>query len=214
MNGTSIAYAASVYHDSCGRWIAGYTNFCPFFIERARSRAFAYPNYLGVAIHELTHALIFNSIMDNWRKPNGTRYKDLNENVIVEGKDYFNLTQCYLATPKLIEKAKQHYGCDSIDKIATDNDMKQNADNTTFVGFCKAAHWESRIINDEVMTPMSSNKVPVISDMTLAIFEVLIWLFFFIFFSIVFFCQIKSESNPRLETICLHVCVCVCVCSG
>ena len=84
-----------------------------------------------------------------------------------------------------MEKAKAHFNCNNIPiGIPTDNQMTWNEAAQNYEGKCSLAHWETRVINDEIMGPYSSAKPPLISEMTLALYEVckkLNLCFFFVF---------------------------------
>ena len=98
----------------------------------------------NILLHEITHILVFHPIFFN----------------------YFNMITTYngvsyIKSPKVLEKAKEHFGCSTIQRIALENDGGEGS---------AGSHWESRYMLGDYMI---STDYPdaAISDITLALFE-------------------------------------------
>ena len=98
----------------------------------------------NILLHEITHILVFHPIFFN----------------------YFNMITTYngvsyIKSPKVLEKAKEHFGCSTIQRIALENDGGEGS---------AGSHWESRYMLGDYMI---STDFPdaAMSDITLALFE-------------------------------------------
>jgi hypothetical protein len=99
-------------------------------------------------LHEMSHVLIFH--------PSFFLFLDmLGEKTFNREKRY------YIKTPKVLEKARLHFGCNSIDGIYLENYGGQGS---------SGSHWESRYMLGDYMIATDYPEI-VISDITLAVFE-------------------------------------------
>ena len=106
-------------------------------------------NYMkNLLLHELTHVLGFHPIMFNGL--------NLVISKTIDGEQF-----TYINSPKVIEKAKLHFGCDNIVGIQLENQGQDGS-----VG----SHWESRYMLGDYMISSDYSDV-VISDLTLALLE-------------------------------------------
>ena len=105
--------------------------------------------------HELTHVLVFNVdlIKDHFQ---GTA----NANRIIT-QTINNQARYLLATPKVIEAAKKHFNCSTLQGIELEN---QGGEGTLL------NHWESRVMLGDYMIGFEYGE-SVISEITLAVFE-------------------------------------------
>ena len=98
--------------------------------------------------HEISHVLAFHPYFFN------------NLNLIstksIDGQQY-----TYINSPKVIEKAKLHFGCDNIKGVLLEND---GGDGTA------GSHWDSRYMLGDYMMASDYSEV-VLSDISLALFE-------------------------------------------
>ena len=102
----------------------------------------------NLLLHELTHVLGF--------------YPDILKSLnLITTKEVNNQIFTYINSPKVIEKAKLHFGCDYIEGI-----QLENQGGTGSVG----SHWESRYMLGDYMISFDYSDV-VISDITLALLE-------------------------------------------
>ena len=92
--------------------------------------------------HEFFHILGFNTLF-------------------FEGRAYFSDNAIYLNSPKLLEKAKLHFGCENIPGLRLENQGEQGS-----IG----SHWDARFMQGELMISEDYSEV-VLSDMTLAFLE-------------------------------------------
>ena len=95
-------------------------------------------------LHEITHILIFH--------PEIFKYLGMSKMV---GNN------SYIISPKVIEKAKQHFGCSKLTELALENDGGEGS-----IG----GHWESRYMLGDYMISTDYPDTS-ISDITLALFE-------------------------------------------
>jgi len=98
--------------------------------------------------HEFSHVLAFHPIF----------FEKLNliATESVDGQQY-----TYIKSPKVLEKAKLHFGCDNIKGVQLEND---GGDGTT------GSHWDSRYMLGDYMMASDYSDV-VLSDISLALFE-------------------------------------------
>ena len=102
----------------------------------------------NLLFHEVTHVLGFH--------PTIFREKGLYYNETIDNEE-----RIFINSPKVLEKAKIHFGCDSIKGIRLEN---QGGEGTT------GSHWESRYMLGDYMISSDYQEV-VISDITLALLE-------------------------------------------
>lgn len=95
-------------------------------------------------LHEIFHVLGFtNELLEKH-----VTYKEIN-----------GLKRTLVNSPKVLEKARLHFGCDNIEGVELEN----------YGGLAIGSHWESRIMLGELMTPAFAEKT--LSDITLAFLE-------------------------------------------
>ena len=71
-----------------------------------------------------------------------------------------NKGEFIIKTPRVLELAKQYYGCDDIDGIPLENDGGSGS---------KGAHWERSLLGDEFMTA-SEIYEPKVTAFTMALY--------------------------------------------
>ena len=99
-------------------------------------------------LHEMSHVLIFHPTFFIFLNM-------LSEQIINNERRY------YINSPKVIEKAKLHFGCKSVKGIPLENYGGQGS---------AGSHWESRYMLGDYMISTDYPEI-VISDITLAVFE-------------------------------------------
>ena len=104
-----------------------------------------------ILLHELTHALVFSPILFSYF-PSQHEYK----NVIWQGQK-----KTLVITPKVVEVARKHYGCDTLEGVELEDQGGQGS---------ALAHWESRIMLGDYMISTDFQE-RAISEITLALFE-------------------------------------------
>ena len=99
-------------------------------------------------LHEMSHVLIFH--------PSFFVFLDMLSQKVINREIIY-----YINSPKVLEKAKLHFGCDSVDGIPLEN----------YGGLgSSGSHWESRYMLGDYMIATDYPEI-VISDITLAVFE-------------------------------------------
>jgi hypothetical protein len=115
--------------------------------------------YTNLAFHELAHVLLFNPFLyDLFIDENGVKIPSENvyKTVNVNGLD-----RNMIITPKVVEAARRHYGCDSITGVELENQGGQGTANS---------HWEARVMLSDLMIGFTYDEAT-ISEITLAFFE-------------------------------------------
>jgi leishmanolysin-like peptidase len=180
-SGQTLAYACSCRSNILGRPTFGHINWGSNTINFGATDRIDLQ--LGVAVHEMTHALVFASqnfknFLDTSKsstylgKTLGADFDypkrtapPATEQVMVTAKGLQNAdvkkTITYLKTPKVLEKARAHFGCATLPGVEL-----EDAGSSGTAG----SHWEKRIFNNEYMTGSSAFD-PVYSDITMALFE-------------------------------------------
>ncbi|KDO26018.1 hypothetical protein SPRG_08671 [Saprolegnia parasitica CBS 223.65] len=184
--GTSVlAYATSCQQDQYDRPTMGIVNFCPNKLNTATA---AYELQLGTATHELAHALGFTAqmyaymrhadgtprtprdgttgqppLLTNYKCPNGVTASAV---MLPSTKTMQFFTErghavAKLVTPNVMAYAQTHFGCSTLNGVELEN---QDA------GACFGSHWEERIFEPEMMSPLQSFR-NVQSGLTLAYFQ-------------------------------------------
>ena len=102
----------------------------------------------NLLFHELTHVLGFHPIF--------FEYLNLIYSETINNEKYY-----YINSPKVLEKAKIHFGCDTLKGLQLENQGQAGS-----VG----SHWESRYMLGDYMISSDYTEV-VISDITLALLE-------------------------------------------
>lgn len=153
--GDTIAYAGHCQTDQNGRPIAAHFNWSPsHFQDRMDARLFAY--YTRVALHELTHALVFSpSLIADFPRGEDGRLRSL------EAIPSWHGRQRAVVSPRVTAAARAQLGCDSLQGAHL-----EDGGGTGSAG----SHWESRLFRDEYMTAAASPGPRVLSAITLALF--------------------------------------------
>lgn len=122
-------------------------------------------------MHETTHVLGFSS--GNFYNFIDNQNQTIPDSAVLgykyysSGYQYKNATM--LITPKVKEKVREHFGCDTLEGA----ELEDGGDTSGTAG----SHWEKRLFNSEYMIGQSST-YPALSELTLAAFEVLFELSF------------------------------------
>eukprot|EP01135_Chromosphaera_perkinsii_P009019 Nk52_evm37s1569 gene=Nk52_evmTU37s1569 len=158
--GSVLAFAAACSQDQMDRPVAGYTNFCPNKFSTDSSRLQA---TVKTALHEITHALGFSKwLMRYYRDENGNPRTPRNGAGYPPSSPSTNTVASFfergatvekVVLPTVIEKAREHFGCNSLNGAELENG---------------GSHWESRTFYGEFMTAAISS-FPVLSKLTLAL---------------------------------------------
>jgi hypothetical protein len=93
---------------------------------------------VATILHEVTHILGFSGSAYPWYQDYDLNFRG-EDNVITKN----NKGEYFIKTPRLLELAKQYYGCDDIDGMPLENDGGSGS---------KGAHWERSLFGDEFMT--------------------------------------------------------------
>lgn len=137
------------------RPVAGYIGFTKV-LKLERENWLHY--YTTLAMHELTHCLVFSPnlfpFFFNQRELYGI--SNIIKTVTINGKK-----RSLLSTPKVVQAAKVHFNCDSVEGVELEN---QGSDGTS------GSHWEAREMLTDYMMGASYDEMS-ISEITLALFE-------------------------------------------
>jgi len=110
----------------------------------------------STALHELTHALVFDS--DLYPKYVDKRFIEIPiEKIIKTNKNNRKM----IITPKVVQAAKKHFNCDLLEGLEVEDDGGSGT---------ITSHWEERLMRSDYMCGMVTND-STISEMTLALFE-------------------------------------------
>ena len=104
--------------------------------------------FLSLFLHEISHIMIYHSAF--------FEAFDLYDSKIENNQLIY-----YINSPKVLEKAKLHYGCNTLDGIPLEN---QGGEGTA------GSHWEARYMLGDYMISIDYPEI-VISDISLALFE-------------------------------------------
>lgn len=145
-------------HSQTGRPIAGYIQFKPD-LDMTDTTALDYLVWL--AVHETSHILVMNDgLYGDYVDKNNVKLgiqSVLRDTVHpLSGKRI-----SVISTPKVLEKAREHFGCDKLDGVP----LEYNGGPGT-----AGAHWSKKIMNTDYMIGDSYGE-NLISDITLALFE-------------------------------------------
>ena len=111
-----------------------------------------YKRFLGMLLlHEITHILAFNEQLYEYFGVTNPTVKEL-----VNGAN-----RTLLATPKVLEYARNHFGCQSLTGVELENQGGEGS---------AGSHWEARIMLGDYMISTDYSEL-VVSDITLAVFE-------------------------------------------
>lgn len=151
------AYAVACRYDgNNGRPVAGaisFTKLSDFSKNNAKY------NRSLLVLHELNHIIAFNNeLFGNFRKEDGSQYQyqEVVKDVTINDK-----STKIIITPKVIEAAKKHFGCNSLEGVELED---QGGVGTA------GSHWEQRIMHGDFMISESLTE-NVISEISLALFE-------------------------------------------
>lgn len=143
------------------RPIAGHLTFRQSLFDGAESQRFDYLVWL--AIHEVTHVLVFNEhLFNDW---------PINGNLGGVNKIFKQVTRPdgtvmkLLTTPKIIEQGIKHFNCTSFSGLPLDYKGGQGT---------SGSHWSKRYMNTDYMIGDSYGE-NLISPLTLALFEDSSW---------------------------------------
>ncbi len=103
-------------------------------------------------IHEIFHILAFTPNLYGGLKGKGL----VEVNHPVSNKKSFAI-----ASPKVVEMARKHFGCSTLEHIFLENEGG---------GGTASAHWEKQFLGNELMTGFTSGN-PVLSNISLALLE-------------------------------------------
>ena len=103
-------------------------------------------------LHEISHVMAFNNQLFQYFQ----NIKQPTKNMIING-----LNRTLLATPKVLEYARGHFGCPSLPGVELENQGGEGS---------AGSHWEARIMLGDYMISTDYPEL-VISDITLAVFE-------------------------------------------
>ena len=145
-------------HQETKRPIAGFIQFKPQ-LNVNNSTALDYLVWL--AVHEVSHILVINnSLYEDFINPETLIPLGLNN---VLGKHFHKdgLKVNYIKSPKVLEKAKKHFGCNHIEGVP----LEYNGGAGT-----AGAHWSKKYMNTDYMIGDSYGE-NLISDISLALFE-------------------------------------------
>jgi len=181
----TLAYASKCQDDQYDRPTIGYVNFCPAQIQVADVGSSTYESQLSTAIHEITHALGFTSgNYAYWRDhANGGQPRTPRDSsgapentVSLFGGSAVALpatstlfsavergnTIWKLATPKILEKAREQFGCSTLDGAEIENGGGSGT---------AGSHWEKRVFMNDFMSGVSTGLSAAYTPMTFALLE-------------------------------------------
>eukprot|EP01060_Flectonema_neradi_P003059 TRINITY_DN1191_c0_g2_i2.p2 TRINITY_DN1191_c0_g2~~TRINITY_DN1191_c0_g2_i2.p2 ORF type:complete len:358 (+),score=59.48 TRINITY_DN1191_c0_g2_i2:48-1121(+) len=156
--GSTVAWAVACSVDGDLRPIAGHVNLSPTKLTPNTVGSVAFKNNVATLIHEIFHVMGFSSSFftnpSPWW-PQGAPLLGVTESSPTStGR---------IASPKVLEKARAHFGCDTLDGLLLEN---QGGSGTL------GSHWEKRVMGYEMMTGVGTHFIDnVLSDITLAYFE-------------------------------------------
>jgi hypothetical protein len=178
---TTLAYACACQINQIGRPVFAHITWGLNTLTNL-NHSDLFQQWLGVAFHELTHALGFGrahferffdtevpyDVYDKRttypRVPLDQVIRSVRRTVDVRGA---NLSHdvTLVVLPKVLDIAKRHFGCDTMDGVELED---QGSAGTM------SSHWEKRILNDEYMTA-TSHYLPKKTALTLAMLEASGW---------------------------------------
>jgi len=140
LSGQYVAFSSPCYLDTTdSRPLAAYVNFCPEFVKEE-----SLDMLVDTGVHEVLHTLYFNDALfgkyvDNDGKP-------LGRDQVVR---YVTDTQLEVVSPKAVEKAREHFGCNTLGGVRLEDQ-----------GGCgtSTSHWDARYLQGEVMTGQGSDE--------------------------------------------------------
>jgi leishmanolysin len=150
--GSNVAYALDCAVDAKRRPIAGHFNWGPNQVDSTK-----FDSQLGVALHELSHALGFS-------RSKFTQFYTANQ-VLQDGASTTGngatLATTFMVTPNVVREVRDHFGCSLMGGAVLED---QGGTGTA------GSHWEKRLFMNEYITGTASDH-PIFSRITLAAFE-------------------------------------------
>jgi len=157
-NGIEAAAIHCLQHQETRRPIAGYIQFKSDLSVNSQN---AKDYYAWLAIHEISHILVINrALFEDYIDPESLvplGYDRVIGSKILESGSKMN----FIKTPKVLEKAKNHFGCAKLYGLP----LEYNGGSGT-----AGSHWAKRYMNGDYMIGESFGE-NLISEMSLALFE-------------------------------------------
>lgn len=146
--GNTIATAGPIYlEQDTYRPFVGVVHLC---ISKAASMLDEQAYYEVVVLHEMMHALGYGTIFNYM--------KDMVQNTTVNEMKFQQIV-----SPKVVDIAKKHFGCDSLNGVLLENDGGEGTANS---------HWEITLYSGELMVGwISSTKPNKLTKLTLSWLE-------------------------------------------
>ncbi|EAR98422.1 leishmanolysin family protein (macronuclear) [Tetrahymena thermophila SB210] len=115
-----------------------------------------FQDLVGIVIHEMTHVLGFSgSDIANWVDANKKPHVNPTVQQTVRG-----MKTTFVKTPNVLEFAKKYYGCSTIPGMPLENQGGSGS---------SGSHWETTIIQDELMNASISPTIPIFTGFTAAL---------------------------------------------
>ncbi|ETW05217.1 hypothetical protein H310_04204 [Aphanomyces invadans] len=178
-----LAYATSCQLDQFDRPTMGMVNFCP---PKINADPLVYDKQLNTATHEIAHALGFTSqmfsymrhpdgsprtprdasgrppIQQNYKCPNAATASSIQmpSDTTIQFFTERGHSVAKLVTPNVLSFVRNYFNCPTLNGAEI-----EDAD-----GACLGSHWEERIFEPELMSPLQSYRNPVTS-LTLSYFQ-------------------------------------------
>jgi len=157
-NGIEAAAIHCLQHQETRRPIAGYIQFKSDLNVNSQ---FSKDYYAWLAIHEISHILVINrALYEDYIDPDTLAplgYDSVIGSKVLESGSKMN----FIKTPKVMEIAKQHFGCDKLFGLP----LEYNGGPGT-----AGSHWAKRYMNGDYMIGESFGE-NLISEISLALFE-------------------------------------------
>eukprot|EP00929_Paragymnodinium_shiwhaense_P065339 TRINITY_DN32767_c0_g1_i1.p1 TRINITY_DN32767_c0_g1~~TRINITY_DN32767_c0_g1_i1.p1 ORF type:complete len:1319 (+),score=185.65 TRINITY_DN32767_c0_g1_i1:128-4084(+) len=176
-SGDTVAYASACHQDEDDRPIAGNLNFCR---QAEFGRRQTWQLSVGIAIHEIVHALGFASssfafFRDDDGRPRTRRDESGRPPWIAEEGGYTadpgtilrgtlddgTTRKHWVTLPRVVEAARRHFGCETLDRVPLE---EAGGEGSAF------SHWDQRALNGDMMTPHVHTS-PHFSEISLALME-------------------------------------------
>ncbi|KAG9407377.1 hypothetical protein AC1031_002110 [Aphanomyces cochlioides] len=182
-NSNVLAYATVCQIDQFDRPTMGMINFCP---QRLNAAAAVYKAQISVGLHEIAHALGFTSDMYAYmRHPDGTPRTPRDASGDPPTQRSYTCPNGYVAdwiqmpsdstvqffterghsvakivTPNVLAFVRSYFNCSTLNGAEIEDED----------GDCLGSHWDERLFEPEVMSPLQSFSMAV-SGLTLAYFQ-------------------------------------------